>query len=127
MESNNRLEHTVLTEEMFEEAVSRFKKKNKKCYEFITKSGTMFKDAVFKIFKRIWQTEEIPSAWDLTTLVQIYKGAGAREKLENNRFIHSKTWMPKLFESIATNLQSSPGRYRSGLHHVFTALRISTS
>ena len=47
MKSNNRQEETILTEEMFEDAVSRFKKKNKKCYDFVTKSGAMLKEAVF--------------------------------------------------------------------------------
>ena len=33
-------------------------------------------------------------------LVQIYKGKGLKELLENNRYIHSKPWKPKLFESM---------------------------
>ena len=49
---------------------------------------------------RIWDDEMIPGSWNFMTVVQIYKGKGLKELLENNRFIHTKPWMPKLFESI---------------------------
>ena len=90
----------MLTEEMFDQAVVRFKKKNKPCYNLLTKAGNMFRQSLFKLFEVIWEKEVVPSAWDLTTLTQIYKGKGPAEKLDNNRFIHSKQWMPKLFEGI---------------------------
>ena len=60
-------EDTILTEQMFDEAIDRFRKKGKKCYEFLIKSGNMFKKALFKIFQRIWTSEEIPSTWEVTT------------------------------------------------------------
>ena len=47
----------------------------------------MFREALLNLFQVIWENEVIPSSWDDTTLIQIYKGKGAPEKLDNNRFI----------------------------------------
>ena len=69
----------------FEEAIQRFKIKGKKSYNFIVKSGTMFKQAIFTFLKRIWKEEDIPKKWEETKLIQVYKGSGSKEKLENKR------------------------------------------
>ena len=71
--------------------------------DFITKAGLGFIEAVFDLFSRIWKEETTPSEWEYTTLIQIYKGKGLKEMLENNRFIHTKEWMPKLFEYITVS------------------------
>ena len=75
----------TLTEEMFDQAVDRFKRKNKPCYNLLTKAGNMFRQSLLKLFEVIWEKEVVPSAWDLTTLTQIYKEKGPAEKLDNNR------------------------------------------
>ena len=85
------------------EAIKVIKKKRKNCYDFITKAGLGFIEAVFDLFSRIWKEERSPSEWEYATLIQIYKGKGLKEMLENNRFIHTKEWMPKLFEYITVS------------------------
>ena len=64
------------------------------------KAGDSFKDGIFKFMERIHSEEITPDSWENTVLVQIYKGKGLRELLENNRFIHSKVWRPKLYEAM---------------------------
>ena len=39
MKRSNPSSDTVLTKVMFDEAIEKFKKKNKRCYDFVTKSG----------------------------------------------------------------------------------------
>ena len=87
----------------FQEALKRFAEKNKSCYDFITKAGYYFKEAVKALFLRIWNTEVIPRGWESTMLIMLYKGSGLKEIMDNNRFIHSKDWMPRLFEDLVVN------------------------
>ena len=75
------------------DAIGRLKKKRKKCYDFVTKAGPGFIEAVYQFFLRIGKEESIPTDWECTTLVQIFKGKGSPEKLENNRFVHTKLWI----------------------------------
>ena len=84
----------------FDEAIKKFKKKNKKAYNYIVKAGESFKNGMFKFMERIHSDENLPNSWENTVLIQIFKGKGARELLENNRFIHSKFWKPKLYEAM---------------------------
>lgn len=93
-------EREEISEEDFDEAIKKFKKKNKKAYNYIVKAGDSFKEGIFKFMERIHLEENLPSSWENTVLVQIYKGKGARELLENNRYIHSKHWKPKLYEAM---------------------------
>ena len=44
--------------------------------------------------------EEFQSKFDYTTLHQIYKGKGKKELLDNNWYIHSKDWLPRLVEGV---------------------------
>ena len=36
-------------------------------------------------------------------LIMLYKGSGLKEIMDNNRFNHSKDWMPRLFEDLVVN------------------------
>ena len=54
---------------------------------------------VFNFLKFIWDTENLPRSWDLTTLVQIFK-RGSRSLLTSYRFVHLKEWLPRLFDGI---------------------------
>ena len=79
-----------ISKESFDNAIHKFKKKNKKAYNYIVKAGNNFREGIFKFMERIHSEEVIPGSWENTVLVQIYKGKGLRELLENSRFIHSK-------------------------------------
>ena len=49
-------------------------------------------------------TEKIPEGWKKSTLVQLYKGKGNKNDLDNMRHIHIKSEVPKLFSQIVTNV-----------------------
>ena len=57
---------------------------------------------VFKFLKYIWDSESIPRKWDLTTLMQVYK-KGVASSLASYRFVHLKSWMPRLFDGLILN------------------------
>ena len=83
------------TEEDFKKVVDKMKKKKKKTYDFLVNSGNLFQSEVFRLCVRMITEEKFPSSFDKTTLHQIFKGKGLREELGNNRFIHSKEWLPR--------------------------------
>ena len=92
-----------LDEEDFEKAVKRFTEKKKTCYDFLTKAGKDFKDATKALIQRIWDSEIIPKGWESTLLIMLYKGRGLKESMDNNRFIQSKDWFPRLFEDLVVS------------------------
>ena len=60
----------------------------------------MFQEKVYELCQIMIQKDEIPSEFRKTTLHIIYKGKGKREDLSKNRFIHSKSWFPRLVEGL---------------------------
>ena len=64
------------------------------------KAGPSMKPALFNLCSTIWDKEELPSRWQQSTLVQIYKGTGPRNDLQNQRFIHIKDEFPKFFGNL---------------------------
>ena len=65
------------------------------------KAGNRFQSAVFKFCQLMFQKEVFPETFNNTTLHMIFKGGkGRREKLTDNRFIHSKNWFPRLAEAL---------------------------
>ena len=89
----------VLKED-FDKVVGKFKEKGKKSYDFLVKSGHGFKQAVFKLCKRMIEEEEFPASFELTILQQIYKGKGSKTDLSNSRFIHLKEWLPRTCDAL---------------------------
>ena len=93
----------VLTLEMFEESYSLLKKKPGDKYKFIMNGGASVKAALFKVCQSVWKSEEMPKAWEKTTLIQLYKGKGATNDLNNMRYIHIKDEFPKFFGHLVVN------------------------
>ena len=93
-------EDSKLTKIEFENLIQKFKSKNKHAYDFLTKAGEGLQETIFKICELIWNSENIPEQFDLTTIIQLWKGKGRRESLLSQRFIHSKPWFPRLFEGL---------------------------
>ena len=91
----------------FEEAIKRFSAKKKTCYNFLTKSGKDFQQAIKILLQKIWKLENIPTGWEFTLLIMLYKGSGLKEVMDNNRFIHSKDWIPRLFEDLVVSKMKS--------------------
>ena len=56
----------VLYQSDFDQQIEHLRGKGKPKYDLLVKAG-----AVFNIMKRIWDTEDIPRTWDLTTLLQL--------------------------------------------------------
>ena len=91
----------TLTHTMFEDAMNELIKTNKTKYRFITKAGDDFKNALFNLYKYIWDHELKPDQWKVDTLVQLHK-KGSTLDLDNFRFIHMKGDIPKCFGYIVT-------------------------
>ena len=86
--------------ETFEKVVAKFKKSNKRNYDFLVKADKSFQDSVFKLCKRMIEEATFPAEFKETTLHMIFKNKGRKENLSDNRFIHSKTWLPRLVEGL---------------------------
>ena len=78
----------------FDKVLKKFKSNNKRNYDFITKAGDKFKSAIFSLIKRMLEDEIFPANFDNTFLHQIWKQKGEKSVLKNNRYIHSKGWLP---------------------------------
>ena len=63
----------VLTREDFEKELLSLKSKGKRIYNDVLKAGEGFKTDVFEFLNHIWKTETIPTKWDITTLMQVFK------------------------------------------------------
>ena len=85
---------------MFQKALNEISKKKKDKYKFILKSGPSYKGALFKLFRKVWETEKKPEEWKRTTILQILKGNSEPENMANMRNIHLKDPVPKLFGHI---------------------------
>ena len=91
----------IVTKETFDFIISKFKKSNKRNYNFIVRAGPNFQSAIFMFCQLMFEEETFPTCFQNTTLHMINKGGkGRREELSNNRFIHSKSWFPCLAEAL---------------------------
>ena len=87
--------------EVFDGKIEKFKKSGKRNYDFLTRSGKKFQNAVYKFCLKMFKDETFPSEFQDTTLHMIFKGGkGRKENLSDNRFIHSKPWFPRLVEGL---------------------------
>ena len=91
-----------LTREQFDKALRTVERKHKNKYKFILNGGISLKNALFSLFCSVWKNETIPEVWYNSLLVQIYKGKGSPNNLDNIRHIHLKEEVPKLFSQIVT-------------------------
>ena len=89
---------------LFYNTLDGLRKENNNKFVTITKSGKSLHLALCNLFERIWNTEIMPAQWNLTNIVQIFKGQGPKNELGNYRNIHTKTEIPKLFGKMVTSL-----------------------
>ena len=89
-----------INKEIFEKVLAKFKGSIKRNYDVIVRADKMFQEKVYELCQIMIQKDEIPSEFRNTTLHMIYKGKGKREDLSKNRFIHSKSWFPRLVEGL---------------------------
>ena len=88
--------HNNLSVQMFDETLKALSVRDGK-YEFIMNGGPALKAALFSVCQSVWKTEIFPENWQKTTLIQLYKGKGPRNDLENMRHIHIKNEFSKFF------------------------------
>ena len=84
----------------FKKVNNKFKKSNKRNYDFLVRAGEKFKDAVFRLSRCMLVKEEFPRVFDNTNLHQIYRGKGRKELVDNSRYIQSKNLFPRLVDGI---------------------------
>ena len=85
----------------FKYLLSKFKRSGKQNYDFLIRAGESFQTVVFLFCKRLIKEEKFPSSFRETVLHQIFKGGkGRREILADNRFVHCKTWLPRITEGL---------------------------
>ena len=89
-----------LKKDDFDKIVKKFKDKKKQTYDFLVKGESKFKEALFKLYKRMIEKEEFPNSFESTCLHQIYKGKGSKLDLSNSRFIHLKEWLPRTCDAL---------------------------
>ena len=87
----------------FDERLNKVAKKCGDKYKFLVKSGNGFKNCIFRLFNQVWKDEEKPQQWRNTIIIQLYKGKGESFEFNNQRNIHTKEDIPKLFEGIVVN------------------------
>ena len=89
---------------VFNKVMKNYEKKKKRSYDFIIKAGPHFKDAIFKLCRRMIMDEEYPERFDETMLYQLYKGKGKKDDLQNSRFIHLKDWLPRVCDAMMVDM-----------------------
>jgi hypothetical protein len=88
----------------FENVLKKFSTKSTKSYDFLLKSGSKYKEAMFKLCKYMIEKEDFPISFRKTLLNMIWKRKGPADILKNNRFIHTKEhFLPRTCEAIVTN------------------------
>ena len=93
----------ILTEDDFNNVVKRIQMKKKEKYKFFLQAGNGYRDAIFQLFSIVWQGEIKPDQWRNTTILQLYKGKGSANELGNQRGLHLKMDIPKVFETLVVD------------------------
>ena len=86
--------------EEFEIVLAKFATKDTKTYDFLIKAGDKYKEAIFKLCKRIIEKEEVPQTFHKTVLIMIWKRKGSMDILRNNRFLHMKEVLARCVDSL---------------------------
>ena len=92
--------------ETYLKVLEKVMRQRKSCFRDLIKAGRDYKFALFFLINRIYACEEFPEDSAVTFLTRIYKGKGSKEKLGNNRFIHNKEPLTKMFEKCVVELVS---------------------
>ena len=102
MKEGNDNDKWVLDQMLFNKFLDKIKAKNKNLYKFLIRSGTKYQQSIFKYMQKLIELEEVPSSFKHSTLIQIWKGKGSSLDLNMMRFIHMRSWRPKLLEALVT-------------------------
>ena len=123
---NKRMEERLdegfeVTEKLFKKVASKVEKSGKRNYDFFVKAGDSYKSSMYQVVKRMVKEEYFPGSFDNTVLHMIFKGGKGKRKdeLKANRFIHSKSWLPRLVEGVVVeemkpSILGGSSRYQVG-------------
>ena len=98
--NNNSDSKSTITKNDYQNFLKQIAKKSKEKYQFILKAGQSLHDALYALYKRVWESGRKPSIWENTTCIQLFKGKGRSDEFKNQRYIHMKEEIPKGFEYI---------------------------
>ena len=99
VETDDPRDETIYIEE-FLEVMKELQARNKNVYSDIKKWGPKFRIFVYWLMKRMYEDESIPDEFLTTNLQALYKNKGSRKDLGNYRFLHLKTCLAKMFETL---------------------------
>ena len=107
--------------DVFNNIIEKFKKNNKRKYDFLIKSSNEYKESIFKLCKRIIEDETIPDNFRNTTLHQVWKKKPGtkKEDLDSNRYIHCKDSLPcavqgMVVKEMEPNISAATSIYQIG-------------
>ena len=89
-----------ITFRKYEGVMKKVKGNNKNVYRDFNRAGMFFKIAMYRFYRLIYRLEIMPEKFYITELFMLFKGKGIRNELNANRFIHLKTFGPKIFEKL---------------------------
>ena len=90
---------TPITNMEFNQALAEIAESNKDVYQDLNRSGPMFQQVVKDLVQRIWKEGKIPDSFKETTLMKLHK-KGPKNVIDNYRWLHLKTWLPKFTEKV---------------------------
>ena len=103
MMSRNPEYENELTHHKFMKSVAELKSKRGNKYDFIIKGGSALKEALFKLYKTVWDSEKLPPEWRKTTIIQLQKSNGDPSEFDLKRNLHIKSDTYKHFGSLVMN------------------------
>ena len=74
MEEESNEDDSPLSREDFERTWKILKETKREKYKFLMDGGPDIKEVLFALFKRVWESEDIPELWQKTRIIQLYKG-----------------------------------------------------
>ena len=109
----------VIPWEIYLKVMTKIHRQKKACFRDVIKSGRNFKYALYRLLNRMFAQEEFPDVSFITRLTKIWKRKGSQARLKNNRFIHgkepiSKIWEKCIVEMIAMELDRATPQLQAG-------------
>ena len=93
----------LIQQQTFEKVIEKFRRSKKQNYDPLVKASKSYQVNMFNLCKQMIEQEQFPQSFKETTLHMIFKGgSGRREVLADNRFIHSKSWLPRMAEALVS-------------------------
>ena len=90
--------------EVFLKVMEKVMRQKKACFRDILRTGRNYKYALYRLLNRMYRREEFPEISTVTYLTKIFKNKGKRARLKDNRFVHGKEPVSKMFEKCVVEI-----------------------